>query len=106
MPTRPSASRRGYGADWRKLRADQPKTPCIDCATPWSPSHHLDHVTPRARGGTDHPSNLTWRCRRCHSAKTATSDGGFGNPARPGAAPRPRLPVGADGWPVDPRRSG
>lgn len=81
---RPSAGARGYGADWRKLRAAQPRTPCVEpgCGAPWRHDHHLDHVVPRARGGTDDPSNLAWRCASCHSKKTAGSDGGFGNPPR------------------------
>jgi 5-methylcytosine-specific restriction endonuclease McrA len=40
---------------------------------------HLDHKIPRAQGGTDDPSNLQWLGARCHSKKTASTDGGFGN---------------------------
>jgi hypothetical protein len=32
---RPSASARGYGADWQALRASTPHTPCADCSRPW-----------------------------------------------------------------------
>lgn len=95
---RPSASRRGYGPDWRKLRAATPKTPCVDCGAPWRPGFHLDHRLARAKGGTDDPSNLEWRCWRCHSAKTAQVDGGFGN--APGRHRPTRLAIGLDGWPL------
>ena len=29
-----------------------------------------DHITPRAEGGSDDPSNLQWLCRNCHGLKT------------------------------------
>ena len=54
-----------------------PGTACKVCGKVAS---HLDHVIPRARGGTDSPSNLQPLCRSCHSTKTNTTDGGFGNP--------------------------
>ncbi len=76
---RPSASARGYGTDWRKLRESMPKTRCVICGGHWEPGMHLDHRIPRAAGGTDDPSNLQWVHRRCHSIKTAGQDGGFGN---------------------------
>jgi 5-methylcytosine-specific restriction protein A len=96
--TRPTASERGYGTDWRKLRATMPKTPCAICGAPWVPGMHLDHIIPRAEGGTDAPSNLQWVHRRCHSAKTAGADGGFGN--RKGKGPVKGCDV--NGRPLDP----
>lgn len=77
---RPSAAARGYGTDWRRLRAEQPKTPCVTpgCGLPWRPGFHLDHRLARAKGGTDHPSNLQWLCPTCHSRKTAADDGRWG----------------------------
>ncbi len=51
--TRPSASRRGYGTDWRKLRAKTLKAPCAACGAPWEPGFHLDHIIPRRAGGSD-----------------------------------------------------
>jgi 5-methylcytosine-specific restriction protein A len=80
MP-RLSAHRRGYGAAWEKIRADvlkrTPICPCGALAT------DVDHRIPRARGGTDHPSNLAALCRSCHARKTAATDGGFGNRTHP-----------------------
>ena len=31
----------------------------------------VDHIMPKANGGTDDPSNLEAICRACHEAKTA-----------------------------------
>ncbi|MBI1209663.1 MAG: HNH endonuclease [Azospirillum sp.] len=75
---RPDAKARGYGADWKKLRAElMPEgTSCRLCGYEAS---HLDHILPKARGGTDDPSNLQPLCHRCHSTKTDSEDGGFGN---------------------------
>ncbi len=82
MPARPSPSRRGYGPAWRKIRErvlrewsiplkDWPLYD-VDHNPPYDPEVELDHMkyrlTPRLHGG--------------HSAKTAASDGGFGNPKR------------------------
>ena len=86
MDDRPNSAARGYGSDWRALRAKQPRTPCVDCRRPWHRSFNLDHVKPRSQGGTDDPANLEWRCPGCHSRKTDRFDGGFGRPIR---APEP-----------------
>jgi 5-methylcytosine-specific restriction protein A len=84
---RPSAAARGYGTDWAKLRAEQPRTPCRGdgCGKPWKSGFHLDHKLARAKGGTDHPSNLQWMCHRCHSIKTATQDNPY-NQRGPGGS--------------------
>jgi 5-methylcytosine-specific restriction endonuclease McrA len=100
MPSRPSSHLRGYGSHWRALRASTPPAPCADCGRKWAKGFHLDHVRARSTGGTDHPSNLQWRCRSCHSRKTARADKGFGNQPQQGAAiigvtlaGRPRSPL-------------
>ena len=84
---RASASRRGYGARWRKLRnlvlAEEPL--CRDpfgvhkAAGRVEPATDVDHIVPRAQGGTDARENLQGLCHVCHSRKTALEDGGFGN---------------------------
>jgi 5-methylcytosine-specific restriction endonuclease McrA len=33
---------------------------------------HIDHIIPRARGGSDEPSNLCIACGPCNSSKNAT----------------------------------
>jgi 5-methylcytosine-specific restriction protein A len=68
-----STTARGYGGRWTKiskqvLRRDgyrcQLRLPgCSGLATT------TDHVIPKARGGTDDPSNLAAACRSCNSAK-------------------------------------
>jgi 5-methylcytosine-specific restriction protein A len=81
---RGTASQRGYGARWRRLRDAflQSNPICMD------PSHaragqvvaatDVDHITPKAQGGRDEWSNLQALCHACHSRKTASQDGGFG----------------------------
>lgn len=78
--TRPNATQRGYGTDWRALRpAILKRDPvCVECRL--KPSKHVDHITPRAAGGTDAPTNLQGLCHSCHSRKTAKGDGSWGNP--------------------------
>lgn len=43
-------------------------------------SSHVDHKRSRRRGGSDAWANLQALCRSHHSEKTASQDGGFGNP--------------------------
>ncbi|MFQ7430679.1 HNH endonuclease [Sutterella wadsworthensis] len=80
-----SASARGYGARWQRLRArflrEHPL--CVDCARLGrvTPATDVDHIQPH-RGDQDlmwDESNLQPLCHRCHSKKTAREDGGFGN---------------------------
>lgn len=82
MMPRPSASRRGYGGSWRALRASiLQRDPICAVKGCGRASVDVDHIVPRARGGIDHPINLRGMCHEHHAAKTATSDGGFGNVA-------------------------
>lgn len=41
--------------------------PCVDCGTLQDLT--VDHIRPLSQGGTNDPSNLCVRCRRCNSAK-------------------------------------
>lgn len=79
--TRPTAAQRGYGAAWRAVRArvlaDVPN--CQNCGAAGRPDDHVDHVLPVAKGGTNERENLRRVCKPCHSSKTASRDGGFGN---------------------------
>jgi 5-methylcytosine-specific restriction protein A len=85
---------RGYGSRWVKLRAiimqrDQYLCqPCLRTGRP-TPATAVDHITAKAAGGTDDPSNLECVCDRCHKAKTQAE-----------ATGRKRLTFGADGWPT------
>ena len=80
---RPSSSAMGYGSQWRKLRAFilNREPLCRHCAENGHTelASDLDHIVPKAQGGTDDPDNLQPLCHSCHSRKTATEDGGFGH---------------------------
>jgi len=75
---RPDSNRRGYGHQWRVLRARilERDPICKKCGE--EPSNTVDHLTTKARGGTDDESNLRGMCRRCHSRKTAVVDDRWG----------------------------
>jgi 5-methylcytosine-specific restriction protein A len=81
LARRKSSAKRGYDAKWRKLRVAflGKNSKCKDCK---APATHVDHIVPKKFGGTDSWSNLQALCHRCHSIKTAKSDGGFGNPVQ------------------------
>jgi 5-methylcytosine-specific restriction protein A len=80
--TRPSAARRGYDANWRKIRlAHLRREPtCRFCAARGlvSAATDVDHVVALADGGTHADSNLRSLCHSCHSARTAR-DQAFGH---------------------------
>jgi len=78
---RPSSTARGYDAAWRVLRdaylASNPICQFLGCGLP---ATDVDHIISKRVGGADDPTNLQSLCHRHHSAKTARTDGGFGNP--------------------------
>lgn len=80
---RPSASAKGYGVAWRRIRAAYlAKYPaCFVCGYE-DKSNHVDHILPRDKGGSDDESNLQTLCATHHSQKTVMVDGGFGNKPR------------------------
>jgi 5-methylcytosine-specific restriction protein A len=78
-----TAQERGYGKDWLKLRKvilkrdDYLCQACLRqdrltplCVKPFD--HAVDHITLKARGGTDAPSNLQSLCFDCHEVKSDT----------------------------------
>lgn len=77
---RPTAKERGYGTSWKNLRRYVLRRQPI-CATDGcnQPSSECDHIKPLRNGGTNSLNNLQGLCHSCHSRKTATEDGGFGN---------------------------
>lgn len=75
---RPSPSARGYDAAWRKRRAAYLLAYPL-CAFCGALATEVDHVIPLRRGGADHAGNWQALCHACHSRKTATENGGFGN---------------------------
>ena len=66
-----SAQVRGYGHDWRKVRAAVMARSGGECQRCGSPASHVDHVIPKHKGGTDELFNLQALCSGCHTAKTA-----------------------------------
>lgn len=72
---RPSAHQMGYGVIWRRIRmmhlADEPL--CQRCG---GAANVVDHIIPKAQGGTDDEENLQSLCESCHNRKTACEDGG------------------------------
>ena len=66
---------RGYGASWSRLRRrvlERDAMLCQPCkaAGRISQANQVDHITPKAAGGTDEPDNLQAICDACHKAKT------------------------------------
>lgn len=88
-----SAAERGYGAAWRKLRARILKRDplCVPCRANGhvTASTEVDHVKPKAEGGSDADDNLQGICTPCHRAKTA-ADNSRARQADRHFVPRPR----------------
>ena len=88
-------------AEWRAVRAAVLHRDGYRCATPRCDrrASHVDHILAVSRGGGAlDPANLRSLCASCHSRKTATADGGFGNRLRP-APPLRARGCDRDGWP-------
>lgn len=78
---RGSASSRGYGAKWRKIRKAalyRDMGLCVHCRSRGdiTVATEVDHIVRKADGGTDDLDNLQSLCRPCHEAKTAVENGG------------------------------
>lgn len=71
-----SRHERGYGVSWDKLRPvilKRDRYLCQECKRSGRavPATTVDHIKPKARGGTDDHDNLESLCWPCHKAKTA-----------------------------------
>lgn len=89
-----SRHQRGYGTAWDKLRKailTRDKHLCQACLAKGrpTPARHVDHIVPKAKGGTDDEANLQSLCVPCHDEKTARDKG-----------LRLKVAIGVDGWPV------
>lgn len=77
---RGSSARRGYGHDWRKARGailkDNPLCRACFGRGYITPATQVDHIVPKAKGGTDERSNLQPLCARCHADKTQVESSG------------------------------
>ena len=74
------------------LERDRYLCQCEKCKSSGNarPGTEVDHIVPRAQGGTSEMSNLRAINTECHKVKTQVE---IGN--------RPRTAVGVDGWPVE-----
>lgn len=85
---RESSSQRGYGYKWQKaskgflaknpLCAEHGRRGEVEAAT------EVDHIIPHKGDMALFWNRANWQslCHSCHSTKTATEDGGWGNPRR------------------------
>lgn len=100
-----SRHERGYGSDWVKRRERiilRDKGLCQAClrkgvltAYRKGQGFAVDHITPKAKGGTDDDGNLELLCRACHADKTAAEGAEV-----QGRAVKPRLQFDAKGHPI------
>jgi len=57
------------------------------------PATEVDHIIPKAKGGTDDMSNLQAINKECHKKKTAREQG---------RTLKQKITIGIDGYPVTP----
>lgn len=83
MP-RETAAARGYGYRWQQARAGWLRSHplCAHCerAGLVVAANEVDHIKPHKGDMAMFWDSSNWQslCKPCHSAKTATEDGGFG----------------------------
>lgn len=82
---RQSSSKRGYNSKWREARlaylTEHPL--CVECEKRGivTPATDVDHIIPHRGDKQLFWDRDNWQalCHECHSRKTATEDGAFGN---------------------------
>lgn len=94
--SRTSRHDRGYGTAWDKIRIyilRRDRSLCQPCLknNRTELATQVDHIIPKAKGGTDDESNLQAICGPCHDAKTAQDSG---------RTLKPKVTFGTDGWPT------
>ena len=88
---RESSAQRGYSYKWQQARkgflAKHPL--CAECERQGriTAATDLDHITPHKGDKDAFWTRSNWQslCHPCHSRKTATEDGGWGNNIKKGA---------------------
>lgn len=85
---RPSASGRGYNAEWREARAEFLEQHPTCCRCGWQATI-VDHIEPHKGDQALFWQRSNWQplCKPCHDVKTAKHDGAFGRKPR-GVGPR------------------
>ncbi len=93
-----SRHKRGYGSSWDKLRLlvlqrDNGLCQCQTCKNNQriKQATEVDHIIPKANGGTDEVSNLQAINKECHKIKTAREQG---------RSLSPKVTIGLDGFPM------
>lgn len=76
-------SRGGSTRAWRKLRLQILARDAYTCAYCGGEANEVDHITPVAAGGSDHPDNLTAACRSCNLRKKDKPLAVFSQPKTP-----------------------
>lgn len=72
---RGTTTERGYGYKWQQLRKRILQRDDFICQICFgADATDVDHITPKAKGGTNSPSNLQSLCKACHKHKTAHED--------------------------------
>ena len=68
---RGTTTQRGYGASWQAISRSVLDRDGYRCRYCGQPASTVDHIIPKAHGGTDDRSNLVACCRSCNSVKGA-----------------------------------
>lgn len=67
--THTPAKRNGSTRQWRQVRAQILARDRYRCQHCGQPATHVDHITAKANGGSDHPTNLHTLCEACNLTK-------------------------------------
>jgi 5-methylcytosine-specific restriction enzyme A len=94
-----SRHERGYDAAWVKQRKRILIRDCYLCQPCQrigrvTLATEVDHIIPKAKGGTGDDDNLQSICNECHVVKTERE-------AAEAQGRRVKRKIGADGWPVE-----
>ena len=77
------------------LRRDNGLCQCKECQggkIRVTPATEVDHIIPKAKGGTDDLDNLQAINKECHKRKTTKENGG---------SIKMKIKIGNDGWPIE-----
>ena len=82
-----NTTQRGYGHSWRKLRdhiLHRDSFTCKECERNGrlTQAYAVDHIIPKAQGGTDSEQNLEAICYKCHKIKTQKESQNIHKPAQ------------------------